>query len=50
MTKQAKEEQEQVLMTLTVKKQEIEEKIDDELDSLHLISHNCEGDVHTLGK
>lgn len=50
MTKQAKEEQEQVLMKFSEKKKEIEDQVDNEQDSLHLISHNCEGDIDSIGK
>lgn len=50
ITKQAQDEQEQVLMKLLDQKKEIEDKIEDETNCLHLISHNCEGDIHSIGQ
>ena len=50
ISRQAKDEEEQVLMKLTEQKKEIEEKVDSELQELHVISHNCEGDIHSIGK
>lgn len=50
ITKQAQEEQEQVLLKLSEQKKEIEEKIDDELNNLHLISINCEEDITSIGE